>query len=379
MASNTIDRGRLRRLTDVRPERGRVLSVFLNLDPSQFATPPARASAITSLVDEAARRVRECEGLDHDEQSWLEADVDRVREALNAGDIADNGTRAVAVFACEPAGLLEVVSLRRAVDSRVIVERTPHVEPLVAQADGQRWVVVLVNRRLARVFQGHGDALEETDRVEDDVHSQHQQGGWSQQRYERSVDKDKDDHLGHVADVLFDVYKRRGFDRLLIAGPQELRSDVERHLHTYLRERLVGHLQLDVENSGADDVRAAVADALEEHETQREREALDRLAEGVGRGTRGASGLEEVLSALNEARVETLLVAGGFSAPGVRDPETTLLYTEAGAPDGQRVQRVEDVVEPAVEKALEQSAEVLRVTRHDDLGPLGGIGAVLRY
>src|ERR671927_340617 len=99
MAANTIDRGRLRRLADLRPDRGRVLSVFLNLDPSQFATAPARASAITSVVDDAQRKVKECEGLDHDEQDWLHGDVERVREALQASDIAENGTRAVAVYA----------------------------------------------------------------------------------------------------------------------------------------------------------------------------------------------------------------------------------------------------------------------------------------
>jgi hypothetical protein len=32
-----------------------------------------------------------------------------------------------------------------------------------------------------------------------------------------------------------------------------------------------------------------------------------------------------------------------------------------------------------VERALEQSAEVLVVRRHPDLGPIGGIGAVLRF
>ena len=34
---------------------------------------------------------------------------------------------------------------------------------------------------------------------------------------------------------------------------------------------------------------------------------------------------------------------------------------------------------PAIEKAIEQSARVIGVRYHDDLGPLGGIGAVLRY
>ena len=379
MAANTLDRGRLRRLADVRPERGRVLSVFMNLDPAQFGTAPARATAITSIVNDAARRVQECEGLEHDEREWLRADVERVREALQAGDIAADGARAVAVYACAPEDLLEVVTLRMPVPSRVVVERTPFVEPLVAQGDGERWVVVLANRRSARIFQGSGRDVEETDRIEDEVHRQHDQGGWSQLNYQRSVEKDVYDHMTHVADVLFGIYKGRGFDRLLIGGPDEILNDVERHLHRYLRERIVGRMHLDVENSGIDDVRSAVAEELERYETQREREALDRLTEGVGRGTRGAGGLADVLAALNEGRVETLLMADGFSSAGLRDTETGMLYAEQGAPGDRRVERVPDVVEPAIEKAIEQSARVLRVSRHDDLGPLGGIGAVLRY
>ncbi len=117
MAANTITRGRLRRLAEVRPERGRVLSVFLNLDPAQFATPAARSSAITSVLTEAAHRVEDAGGLEHDEREALKADLDRVRDALS-GDIAANGTRAVAVYACQGADLLEVVALRHPVDSR---------------------------------------------------------------------------------------------------------------------------------------------------------------------------------------------------------------------------------------------------------------------
>jgi peptide chain release factor subunit 1 len=379
MAANTIDRGHLRRLADVRPDRGRVLSVFLNLDPSQFATVPARASAITSVVDDAQRKVKDCNGLDHDEHMWLKADVERVREALQGGGVAENGARGVAVFACQAAGLLEVIPLRRPVDSRVVVDRTPCIEPLIAQADGERWGVLLVNRRAARIFQGPADLLEETDRVEDDIHRQHDQGGWSQSNYQRSVEKDVLDHLGHAADVLFAAHKAKPFQRVLIGCPQELTGEVESRLHAYLRERLVGRLQLDVENASLDDVRRATSSEREAFETRREREALDRLAEGVGRGARGVGGLAGTLAALNEARVETLLIAGGFAARGVRDPSTSLLYPADDAPGDRELESLPDVVETAIEKALDQSAEVLRITRHDDLGPLGGIGAVLRY
>jgi peptide chain release factor subunit 1 len=166
---------------------------------------------------------------------------------------------------------------------------------------------------------------------------------------------------------------------MLVGAPDELINEVKQKLHPYLRERIVGRLQVDVENSSLDDVRRAAGTAMEEWRRRTEREALDRLAEGVGRGERGAAGLAAVLQALNEARVEILLLADGFRSPGGRDRETGMLYAGDHGPDGRELERCDNIVELAVEKAIEQSAKVIKVVHHDDLGPLGGIGAVLRY
>jgi hypothetical protein len=373
MAANSITRSRLRRLADVHPERGRVLSVFLNLDPSELPTPAARSSAITSIMTEAAKRVDGADELEHDERTALKADVDRVREVLD-GDVAADGARAVAVFACQPEALLEVIPLRHPLDSRVVLDRTPYVEPLVDAGAAERWCVLLANRRMARLFTGDGDTLEETDRIEDDVHRQHDQGGWSQANYQRSVDKERDDHLQRTVDAAFSLYKRRGFDRLLVGAPEELVNDLESRLHSYLRDRLVGRINCDIENSTVDQVRVCAEEPITAYARKCEREALDRLAEGVGRGERGVAGLPRVLDALNEARVESLLIERGFSVSGFQD-EQGLLYA-AALPGAHPV---DDVVEKAIEKAIEQSANVIGVRYHEDLGPLGNIGAVLRY
>ena len=85
--------------------------------------------------------------------------------------------------------------------------------------------------------------------------------------------------------------------------------------------------------------------------------------------------MPRVLDALNEARVETLLIERGFSVPGFIG-EDGLLYAANAA--GRR-RPCDDIVEKAIEKAIEQSAQVIGVRYHDDLGPLGKIGAVLRY
>jgi peptide chain release factor subunit 1 len=370
-----ITQTRLRALAEVRPERGRVLSVFLNLDPAEFATAPARSSAITSVMTDAAHKIESSDGLDHDERMALRADVDRVREVLAASDVASNGTRGVAVFACGEAGLLEVLRLRRPVESRVVLERTAFIEPLVLQGTDEQWMVLLTNRRAARIFVGPGDALAETDRIVDDVHSQHDQGGWSQLNYQRSVEKEVSDHLARTAELAFEIYKRRGLDRVLVGGPEELLGEFKGKLHPYLRERIAGKVAVDVENAGLDDVCAEAARAIENHTRKCERQALDRLVEAVGRGGRGAAGIAQVLDALNQARVETLLIDESFHVGGRRDFEAGLLLpadADAGEP-------VDDIVEPAIEKALEQSASPVVVRYHDDLQPLGGIGAVLRF
>src|SRR3954468_10010104 len=370
-----ITQTRLRELAAVHPEQGRVLSVFLNLDPAQFGTPAARSSAITSVVTDAAHKVEEADGLTHEERMALRDDVERVREVLLGSDLAANGTRAVAVYACGPENVLEIMRLRRPIGSKVVVARTPCIEPLVLQGTDETWMVVLANRRAARLFVGPGEDLEETDRIVDDVHQQHDQGGWSQLNYQRSVEKEVHDHLARTADVAFDLFRSRGVERVLVGAPEELLGDLKAKLHPYIKERVAGKLQTDVENASVDDVRAAARDCIAEHARKCERELLDRLQEGVGRGGRGAAGVAEVLDALNQARVETLLISENFRASGRVDFQAGLLLPE-GADGGEPV---EDIVEPAIEKAIEQSANAMVVRHHTDLETLGGIGAVLRF
>ena len=85
-----ITQARLRALAAVRPDEGRVLSVFLNLDPAEFATPSARSSAVTSVMTAAARKVESKDGLTHEERMALRDDVERVRDVL-LSDVAANG------------------------------------------------------------------------------------------------------------------------------------------------------------------------------------------------------------------------------------------------------------------------------------------------
>ena len=70
-----------------------------------------------------------------------------------------------------------------------------------------------------------------------------------------------------------------------------------------------------------------------------------------------------MLDALNQARVETLLISENFRAAGRVDFQAGLLLPE-GRDDGEPV---DNIVEPAIEKAIEQSASAMVVRHHTDL------------
>src|ERR1700712_1729594 len=123
-----ITTDRLRELAETRSAQGKVLSVFINLDPREFATPPARATEISSVLDSAARTIRDADDLTNDERTALHADLERVRTAMRNG-VDTKEARALAVFASQPAGLFEILKLPRPVDHKVAFGETPCVEP----------------------------------------------------------------------------------------------------------------------------------------------------------------------------------------------------------------------------------------------------------
>jgi peptide chain release factor subunit 1 len=381
MQANDVSRERLRRLAAFRGGETKVLSLFVNFDPREFATPPARSTEVRSVLDRAGRRVREEEkSLSHAQRESLRADLARVAQELGNG-AGTKGAHGLAVFSASAAGLFEVLRLSKPVVHEPVIGDAPFVAPLTAM-EPEEWCVVLVNRRSARLLCGPADSMEEVALVEDEVHGQHDQGGWSQARYQRSVDKDVADHLKHVAEVVFTTLRDRPAG-ILIGAPQELAGDFESVLHPYLRERLRGRLNIDVENTSADEVRRCAGERIAVTAREREDAALSRLAEAFGANGRAASGLGEVLPCVLEQRVEVLLVDHAFSAPGVECPRCGWLGDDPAATecpiDGADVQPREDVVEAAVERAITQDADVLVLRDRPELASHAHVAAILRF
>jgi peptide subunit release factor 1 (eRF1) len=341
---------RLRRLGALRPPVP-VLTLYLDLDPRQFGTIPARASAVTSLLGEARRRVEEHDG-DHDAKMSLRADLDAAAAFFD--DFDPKGARGAAVFSASAADVFESFTLPRPVETQVVVDDSPYVTPLVTAADTRDWLIVLVDTKHARLLHGNTERIEELGQINDTVLGQHESQGTT--NHQRWVEHEVDQHLRNVADGLDEQMRRGGFQRVLVGGPPEIAPRLEDALSNSARDKLAGRFEIEVTYASPDDVREAAAACFEAAERRHEREILDRLAEGLGRGDRAVAGFADVLAMLAQARVETLLFDDRVEPP---DPA---------------------VLEKAIEDAVAQSAEVLPVRHHpDELAAHGHVAAVLRF
>ena len=369
-----------------RGDQAKVLSLFVNLDPREFATPPARSTEVRSLLDRAGRRVREEEpGLSHAQKESLRTDLERVAQELGNG-AGTKGAHGLAVFSDSADGLFEVLRLARARRPRAGHRRLPVRRPADRARAPDEWCVVLVNRRTARLFCGAPESMEEVALVEDDVSGQHDQGGWSQSRYQRSIDKEVADHLKHVAEVVFATLRSRPTGGILIGAPQELAGDFENVLHPYLRDRLKGRVNIDVENTSADEVRRCATERIDELRRERDDAALARLAEALRRPAAAPpAGCPTCCLAVHEQRVEVLLVDDGYTAPRASSARDVRLARRRPGDDGvpgRRRRRSSGARTSSRSRSRGRSprtADVVSLRDRPELASHGHIAAILRF
>ena len=151
--------------------------------------------------------------------------------------------------------------------------------------------MLLVNRKVTRIFCGPATALEEIEQLEDDTHGQHQQGGRSQANYQRSVEQEKlcPPALARHAVHPLQAQPLRPPGARLAGGHGGRRGGPDT---SGLRERLAGRISIDVENTGADEGpggRGGRGRGADDGARARGRSTAWRRASGAGRAARRAS------------------------------------------------------------------------------------------
>jgi peptide chain release factor subunit 1 len=378
----TITWEQLRELAAFRAEHGCAVSLYVGLDPSIVPTAGDLASHTRSLLSRAERQLDEQRAtLSHDERSALARDIERIGNWFG-GEFSREGVRGVAVFAAEHDDLLLPLPLPWPVEDEARIAKQLYLAPLVRLVGhGDGALVAYVGRERGDVYRLRAGQLVPLTDETADVPGRHDQGGWSQSRYERHIETIVDRHLRDVADAL-DRYVRELRDvRVVLAGPEETRSGFEGLLSPETRAALVGWVAAEA-HVDAPRLLEATRPLLDEWRAGREEDLLARWREEAARNGRAASGWEETLQAASDGRVELLLVQEGADRPAYVCPACGRAQaTDGSCPlDGTTLQTADTGLDLAVHQTLTHGGTVEVIgEEHRDLEPVGGLAALLRF
>jgi peptide chain release factor subunit 1 len=367
----------LRDLAGFRGDEGCAVSLYLDLDPSVAPTPANLDTRVNSLIHEAGLEAEQL-GWSREGKKALEFDLARIRDWWD-GEFERDGARGVALFASSLDDLWRPLRLSEPVQDDVRIGTELYLVPLVplvGRDDGA--LVVVMSRERGEVYRLRNGRLEEVVDETEEQPGQHDQGGWSQARYQRHIEKLVHDHLKTVGSEI-DRRLRGARLELVVAAPQELRSEIETVLSNEAREAIVGWTHAEANATPAELLEAARPLLARAH-AKRAADALERWRMGLGRNERATADWEDTLEAASDGRVELLFVQPGANHPAYRCPKDGRASIRPGACplDGIALEPHEDGLDLAVHHVLAYGGEVIQVEA-GRLDEQRGIGARLRF
>jgi peptide subunit release factor 1 (eRF1) len=292
--------------------------------------------------------------------------------------------RGVVVY-CEVGGdWFEAMQFPVPVQNRLVVGERPVITPLAQVLTSyDHYGVILLDREHVRILSVYlGTLLDEIEVRGDPIPTPHdvQAGGYSHKRFQRRKDEETKHFFREFSREVEEFVRRYKPDHLVVLGTEE---NVAK-FRDFLPEKLL-EMVAYTGPMGVDDPAPEVMGRLEPHlraEREREdREVIETLLERVQQDYLATAGVQATLTALQEGKVDTLVIARDLDRNGVRCAQCGFIFAReerSCAYCGSQEMAEVDAGEELVRLAQGQGAGVAFVDG-GVLGRLRGVGALLRF
>ncbi len=298
--------------------------------------------------------------------------------------------RSVAVFSCAPDSFLRAYPLAIPIRNQLVVADRPYVKPLVSLLDYYGgYGVVLVDKQGARLFSFHLGELKEQEGILGESVRHTKRGGASakpgmrggmagQTRYEDEVE---DRNFREVADFASHFFNENNVRRVLIGGTDENIPLLRNQLPKSWQSLIVGTFPMSMTASKLD-VLEKTMQVGKQAELRREEQILKKLVTGAAKEQKGVLNLDQTLGAVQDGRVQALVLQDGYRAPGYQCLGCGFLTSQALSTCpycGSDFKEITDAVEMAVYKVMKAGGEVEVIQNKHEIAGFENIGAMLRY
>jgi hypothetical protein len=366
-----FDEKMLKELASVQTS-GPILSVYLDVDPMKQTSEGYKLQ-----LREMLKQV---------EHTAASADLEAVRRYIELA--YDGSGRGLVMFSRQVEGIWYTFPLAVPVRSEVMVASKPFISPLV-ELNGfyGRYAVAIVDRQGGRFFLFKMGELAAEEEVAGEIIRHKRKGrgssvvgmrggsGASGRKEVEIVQR----NLKEVANALDEFCEKHHPKQVLLAGADRTLAQFQDLIPTKLNSIVVGTFSADMEATELQirDISFAV---IHELWTQRHKELVDTIRTSTAKGMNGVVGLDGTLSIAHEGRVQVLIAAHDYHAPGFRCEGCGYLTTqklEKCLFCGGQFAEIPDAVEAVMAQVVEKGGTVEVID--ETLMEQTRIGALLRY
>ncbi|MBE0699404.1 MAG: hypothetical protein IH586_20980 [Anaerolineaceae bacterium] len=347
-----------------------VLSIYLNTDPSEGNADTHKLRLRSMIKD--LNLIKDVEAIeryfDH-EYNW--------------------SGRGVAIFSCNANDFFRVYPLAVPVRNLIQISDRPSVKPLAAMMDNYGgYGVVLVDKQGARLFFFHMGELREQDGVVGETvkRTKHSGGGSAvpgrrgESSGSRAVEEIVDRNMKDSVDFAIHFFESNHVRRILVGGTDENVKLFCSLLPKAWQSLVMGTFPMSMTATHSD-VKSRALELGILGDREREKRLVENLVTQAAKNSGAVIGLENTLQAVNEGRVQILVLSEGFRKNAFRCKSTGWLTTlpGEGCAGEEDVEKVYDVVEIAVSQVMRNGGEVEVIMVTEEMDKAGSIGAILRY
>ena len=325
-----------------------------------------------------ARNMLKGGGIEKDEREYFDENVGAVMKYLGQHPL-ESGS--LCIFSCWVLDFLKVIPLTAPAKDLVWIDSSPYIRPLAElQDEYENVAVVVADNKKARIFLVSSAVAGSEEVVKGNVKNHVKKGGWSQQRYERRRDKQLHLYADEIIEAILKLHREEEFRRILLVGGKEILQQIHQSLPRDLQKKVVEKNLYLGRSEG--ELHKDIMELFLEEERKSERELWERIRTEYLKGGLAAVGLDEVLNAAKEGRVETMIVDRAFRPEGMRCRECDSLYAgkiEACSVCASKSFYKVGVVNEIIEMLELTGADVVFADAIQTLTDAGRIAALLRY
>jgi peptide chain release factor subunit 1 len=238
----------------------------------------------------------------------------------------------------------------------------------------------MVDTDRAKIFEMSLGEIHLETQIESYVPGRHEQGGWSQMRFQRHIREHMHQHHKGVADQLIKLFDEERCENIVLIGQEHILATFRALLPERLREKIKGDLSAEFEEE-LSSLAQRVIEYLHREYLKEEDTIIEELIEtALARGA-GTVGIRDTIEAINRGQVHRLVLEGELKRQGWQCTKCFALgeITTLSCPFCNSAIETVDLAEEMVRSVINRDGGVDMVRDHPELSKYEGVGALLRF